>query len=117
MRLFTTCSTESGAVVMEGGSGPESASAPNAYTTATARKRKSLVELWIELRLEFGIELKIARMHHPSKGLAYHRRWASPSLGGPRKFFGSPEQFHTLSRRVPRYPTNVFNYLRKKING
>jgi len=128
---------------MEGGRGLESAAAPNAPTSATARKKKSLVELWteiwteiwIELRIELWMELKNLRMHHPSKGLAYHHRWASPSVGRlrpqsgcpaeisapafrqPRRFPGQTGRFHPLSRSAPQCPGNVFNYLRKRTNG
>jgi len=48
---------------MEGGSGLESTPAPNALASATAHKMKNLVELPIEL----GIEFKTVRMNHPSK--------------------------------------------------
>jgi hypothetical protein len=57
--LFTTWSTESGAVVMEGGSGVESA--PNAPTSVAASKKKSRVELWAELWIELTARMKIIR--------------------------------------------------------
>jgi hypothetical protein len=77
--LLTTWSTESGAVVMEAGSGPESA--PAQPTSVAASKKKSLVELWIGPGIAIWIELKIARMQRPSKSLDYHHRGASPGVG------------------------------------
>jgi len=60
--LFTTWSTESGAVVMEGGRGLGSTVAPLAPKIAAARIRKSPTVLCAERR----IERETAAMHYRS---------------------------------------------------
>jgi hypothetical protein len=69
---------ESGAVVIEGGSGPESVSTASPTAVVVASIKKSP----IVLRIEICIDFKTARMNHP-EDLDYHHRWASRSRLGP----------------------------------
>jgi hypothetical protein len=122
---------------MEGGSASESAPDRPTPTIATNSKKKNLIEictnLRIELRIEVWTELKTTRMRHPST-LDYHHRYVSPRPGGQTaeqqycQLFGAGlitkranitsawKSYRSQASNAP-CPGNIFRYLPKMTKG